>query len=113
MMQGWNLLLGEIWGLLALAALVGLLAGWLIGGRRRAATSAQYQDTAATGSATASEGTGETLRLQAALDTATAELAIARAELARLQAATPAPARLETAAIDAPATTADPQQPAP
>jgi predicted flap endonuclease-1-like 5' DNA nuclease len=34
MFREWGFLLGEIWGLLALAALVGLIAGWLIWGRR-------------------------------------------------------------------------------
>ncbi len=34
MFRGWNFLLGEIWGLILLAALLGLLAGWLIWGRR-------------------------------------------------------------------------------
>jgi predicted flap endonuclease-1-like 5' DNA nuclease len=33
MLQNWNFLLGEIWGLLALAALLGLFAGWLIWNR--------------------------------------------------------------------------------
>jgi len=38
MFVGWDFLLAEIWGLLALAALVGLFAGWLIwGGRRKPA----------------------------------------------------------------------------
>ncbi len=34
MFQNWGFLLGEIWVLLALAALLGLLAGWIIWGRR-------------------------------------------------------------------------------
>ena len=34
MFRNWGFLLGEIWVLLLLAALVGLLAGWLIWGRR-------------------------------------------------------------------------------
>ncbi len=33
MFQEWGFLLGEIWFLLLLAALIGLLAGWLIWGR--------------------------------------------------------------------------------
>jgi predicted flap endonuclease-1-like 5' DNA nuclease len=36
MFKNWGFLLGEIWVLLALAALIGLLAGWLIWGRRDA-----------------------------------------------------------------------------
>lgn len=44
MFQGWGFLLGEIWVLLALAALLGLCAGWLIwGGRRPEAGSASLQ----------------------------------------------------------------------
>lgn len=34
MFREWGFLLGEIWVLLALAALIGLLAGWIIWGRR-------------------------------------------------------------------------------
>lgn len=34
MFRGWGFLLGEIWVLLALAALLGLVIGWLIWGRR-------------------------------------------------------------------------------
>ncbi|MEL6701256.1 MAG: hypothetical protein AAFO58_06200, partial [Pseudomonadota bacterium] len=36
MFRDWGFLLGEIWVLLILAALLGLLAGWLIWGRREA-----------------------------------------------------------------------------
>lgn len=36
MFHRWGFLLGEMWGLLALAALLGLLVGWLIWGRRAA-----------------------------------------------------------------------------
>lgn len=35
MFQNWDFLLAEIWGLLVLAALIGLFAGWLIWGGRR------------------------------------------------------------------------------
>ncbi|MBP9951579.1 MAG: NADH-quinone oxidoreductase subunit E [Cypionkella sp.] len=35
MFREWGFLLSEIWGLLALAALVGLIAGWLIWARRQ------------------------------------------------------------------------------
>lgn len=38
MFQEWGFLLGEIWTLLALAALVGLVAGWIIWGRRSEVT---------------------------------------------------------------------------
>ncbi|THD85060.1 hypothetical protein E7811_04895 [Aliigemmobacter aestuarii] len=36
MFRNWGFLLGEIWVLLLLAALIGLLAGWIIWGRRAA-----------------------------------------------------------------------------
>ncbi|MEO1796002.1 MAG: hypothetical protein AAFR53_03175 [Pseudomonadota bacterium] len=36
MFQNWGFLVGEIWALLALAALIGLVAGWLIWGGSRA-----------------------------------------------------------------------------
>jgi predicted flap endonuclease-1-like 5' DNA nuclease len=38
MFREWGFLLSEIWGLLALAGLVGLIAGWIIWGRRSAVT---------------------------------------------------------------------------
>lgn len=51
MFKEWDFLLAEIWVLLALAALIGLIAGWLIwGGRKQAASS------------------GDLARLQAELD---------------------------------------------
>lgn len=63
MFREWGFLLAEIWGLLALAALLGLLVGWLIwGGRRPAATAA-----------VATPAGAETVRLKAALEACTAE----------------------------------------
>ncbi len=41
MFREWGFLLSEMWGLLALAALVGLIAGWLIWGRRVEVKAAQ------------------------------------------------------------------------
>ncbi|MEO0358468.1 MAG: hypothetical protein AAF386_09275, partial [Pseudomonadota bacterium] len=38
MFQEWGFLLGEIWVLLVLAALIGLLAGWIIWGRASSVT---------------------------------------------------------------------------
>ncbi len=52
MFQRWGFLLGEMWVLLLLAALLGLLAGWLIWGR----------------SSTGAADTGEADRLRTALD---------------------------------------------
>ena len=57
MFHRWGFLLGEIWVLLLLAALLGLLAGWLIWGRRSAVT----------------VNTGEADSLRAALDACTAK----------------------------------------
>ena len=55
MFQRWGFLMGEIWLLLLLAALVGLLAGWFIWGRRTP------------------EDAGEADRLRAALDACNAK----------------------------------------
>lgn len=55
MFQRWGFLMGEIWLLLLLAALLGLFAGWLIWGRR------------------APEGAGEADRLRAALEACNAK----------------------------------------
>ena len=60
MFQEWGFLLAEIWGLLALSALVGLIAGWLIRGHGRAAP-----DTALDALATR---TAEVARLRTELD---------------------------------------------
>ena len=57
MFQRWGFLLGEIWGLLLLAALLGVLVGWLIWGRRSAVT----------------VNTGEVDGLRASLDACTAK----------------------------------------
>lgn len=66
MFKEWGFLLGEIWVLLALAALLGLLAGWLIwGGKSKADTT-------------------ETDRLRGDLERARQKAATAEAELARL-----------------------------
>lgn len=66
MFKEWGFLLGEIWVLLALAALLGLLAGWLIwGGKSKA-------------------DTAEADRLRGDLERARQKAATAEAELARL-----------------------------
>lgn len=41
MFRGWGFLLGEIWVLIALAALLGLFIGWLVWGRRSAVVTTQ------------------------------------------------------------------------
>ncbi len=70
MFQRWGFLLGEIWGLLLLAALLGLFAGWLIWGRRG---SVQVD-------------TGEANSLRAALDTCNAKGRDQTARIAALEA---------------------------
>lgn len=57
MFQRWGFLMGEIWLLLLLAALLGLFAGWLIWGRR----------------GTNDKATDETASLRSALDSCTAK----------------------------------------
>ncbi|WP_147127046.1 hypothetical protein [Shimia ponticola] len=47
MFRDWGFLLGEIWVLLILAALLGLLAGWLLFGRREVAAGASDGNSAA------------------------------------------------------------------
>ena len=75
MFQGWDFLLAEIQGLLALAAVLGVLVGWLIWGRRGHAQSMQATPAAA-----------ETVRLKAALETCTAERNRALARISTLGA---------------------------
>jgi len=71
MFREWGFLLGEIWVLLALAALIGLLAGWIIWGRR------STMNVAGNGNAD----------LQGDLDACRRGRADQDAEIARLQAA--------------------------
>jgi predicted flap endonuclease-1-like 5' DNA nuclease len=92
MFEEWGFLLTEIWVLLALAALVGLIAGWIIWGRRAEVT----------------VDTSEADRLRAQLDACQAKHADKDARIAAMQAdidtAAPAPV---TAAVAAPATDFD------
>ena len=41
MFIGWTFLVAEIWGLIAIALLIGFIAGWLVFGGRKAASSQQ------------------------------------------------------------------------
>lgn len=68
MFREWGFLLGEIWVLLALAALLGLIAGWLIWGGRRVAVD-----------------TGEVDRLKAALDERERSIAALTARIGSLE----------------------------
>lgn len=69
MFQGWGFLLGEIWVLIVLAALIGLLVGWLIWGR---APLARHTDT------------GETDRLRTDLEACRARSLAAEVRVAAL-----------------------------
>ncbi len=88
MFRDWGFLLTEIWVLLALAALIGLLAGWIIWGRR----------------SEVNIDTSEADTLRADLDACRAKhaekdanLADLRAQLAAASAAAAAPAAVEAA----------------
>lgn len=74
MFEGWGFLLGEIWVLIALAALLGLFIGWLVWGRRAAPV------------VQGGTGTGEAERLQAELDACQARARDCAARVARLEA---------------------------
>lgn len=93
MFQGWGFLLGEIWVLLALAALVGLIVGWLIWGRAPVVTAAA--------------DTGEADRLRADLQACRARTQAAEAQIAALTADL-ATARAAAAAVAAPGEAAKP-----
>lgn len=69
MFQRWGFMMGEIWLLLLLAALLGLLAGWLIWGRR----------------APSDGGHDETASLRSALDSCTAKGRDQTARIAALE----------------------------
>ncbi|MCC0076952.1 MAG: hypothetical protein H6898_10265 [Rhodobacter sp.] len=69
MFRGWGFLLGEIWVLIALAALIGLFIGWLIWGRRAAAATE----------------TGEVARLQSELTACQARARDCAQRMARLE----------------------------
>lgn len=58
MFQNWGFLLGEIWVLLLIAALLGLFCGWLIWGGRCKRCAERDGTTKKTGSATAAASTG-------------------------------------------------------
>ncbi|NPD16417.1 hypothetical protein HOY34_14550 [Xinfangfangia sp. D13-10-4-6] len=109
MFQNWGFLLGEIWVLLVLAALVGLFAGWLIFGRREASVTV---DTSAADAATAEaarlrvslgdcekargSADGRIAALEGDLAKAKADLAACNARAAEVVAPVAAPAPLLT-----------------
>ncbi len=81
MFRNWGFLLGEIWVLLLLAALVGLLAGWLIWGRRE--TNIQVDTSAADEAARLRRSLGD---CEKARGTAGERVAALEAELAKAKA---------------------------
>ncbi|MBT8410914.1 MAG: hypothetical protein KJP02_03835 [Octadecabacter sp.] len=90
MFEEWGFLLTEIWVLLALAALVGLVAGWIIWGGR-----AEAADTVVTD------------RLRADLESCRKRLAEKDARIATLEDATPPAAPSAKPAPEAPVPVAD------
>lgn len=77
MFRGWNFLLGEIWVLIALAALLGLVVGWLVWGRREVVT--------VSGDVTAPGDDGEARRLAGELEVCRAQGQDAAARIAALE----------------------------
>ena len=77
MFQNWEFLLTEIWGLIVVAALVGLVAGWLLfGGRKAKAAVGSFKDEQALTAAKA-----ETSNLRKSLEAKTKEIEGLTAEL--------------------------------
>lgn len=110
MFRGWGFLVGEMWVLLALAALVGLFAGWIIWGRRAVDTDAEAEDTRLRAALADCEAKGRASSAQVAgleRDLATAKAALAQALV------TPAPALPAAAAGDAKASAGKPAAPKP
>ena len=99
MFQGWGFLLGEVWVLIALALLLGLLVGWLIWGRRETTVVAD---------------TAEADRLRAQLQAEKARGTECSAKVAALEARlAEATAQANAAAMAAPAMAAPEPAPAP
>ena len=103
MFEKWGFLLSEIWGLLILAALIGLFAGWLIWGRR------VVVNEAASGEADRLRGELDACKKRGAelstrVGTLEKDLAACNAAKAELQAAPPAAPLVlsKPASLDAP-----------
>lgn len=106
MFREWGFLLGEIWGLLALAALLGLLAGWLIWGRRsttvvNSAEADQLRLDLNACRRDAKDRADKMVALQARLDGCERDRAAADAALKDAEAAARAAADRATAAAEA------------
>lgn len=106
MFHKWGFLLTEIWVLLALAALIGLLAGWIIWGRKAAVIDTTEADRAradlAAWAARGRELSGKVAALEADLAAARAADAVAKVGAALTSAASPAPLAAMAAPLFAP-----------
>jgi predicted flap endonuclease-1-like 5' DNA nuclease len=112
MFHRWGFLLGEIWVLLALAALLGLLAGWIIWGRRKVVVNTGEADRLRADLA-ACNAKGGDLSAKLAAAEARAKAAEADAKAAVDRAAAEAKAASERAAVTVAAATAAATAPAP
>ncbi len=109
MFQRWGFLLGEIWVLLLLAALLGVLVGWLIWGRRNTATidTAEADGLRASLDACTAKGRDQGARI------ATLEADLAKSKAAAAEAETAAASAMAASAATAAAANATASAPAP
>jgi predicted flap endonuclease-1-like 5' DNA nuclease len=109
MFQRWGFLMGEIWLLLLLAALLGLLAGWFIWGRRTPEDAGEVNRLRAALDACNAKGRDQTARitgLEGDLSAAKAAASESAAKAERAMAANAAAASISAAAV---VTQADPK----
>lgn len=116
MFHKWGFLLTEIWVLLALAALIGLLAGWIIWGRRSVAVDTAEADRLradlATCTARGRDLSDKLAGLEADLAAARAAEAAAKVGAAVTSAAAPSPLAAMAAPVKPVAVAAAPEVPA-
>ena len=102
MFQRWGFLMGEIWLLLLLAALLGLLAGWFIWGRRTPEDAGEAERLRAALDACNAKGRDQTARitgLEGDLSSAKAAASESAAKAERAMAANAAAASVSAAAV--------------
>ena len=102
MFQRWGFLMGEIWLLLLLAALLGLLAGWFIWGRRTPEDAGEVDRLRAALDACNAKGRDQTARITALegdLSAAKATASESAAKAERAMAANAAAASISAAAV--------------
>lgn len=102
MFQRWGFLMGEIWLLLLLAALLGLLAGWFIWGRRTPEDAGEVNRLRAALDACNAKGRDQTARitgLEGDLSAAKAAASESAAKAERAMAANAAAASVSAAAV--------------